>query len=279
MRKVKISKGVVIGGGAPLVLIAGPCGIEDKERGEKTTYRIAERLKEITDRLKIPFVFKASFDKANRTSVKSFRGPGLEEGLKILNEIKEDLGIPVLSDIHLPGQAEKAKEVLDIIQIPAFLCRQTDLIIAAGKTGRPVNVKKGQFLAPREMENVVKKIESTGNNKILLTERGTCFGYNNLVVDMRSLPIMREFGYPVVFDGTHSVQLPGGAGSSSGGDREFIPYLCRAGVAAGIDALYMEVHETPDKSLSDSFNMLDLEELEKLLPLVKNIDALIKGFK
>ncbi len=279
MRKVRISKDMTIGGGNPLVLIAGPCGIEDKERGERITYRVAEKLREITERLEIPFVFKASFDKANRTSVKSFRGPGLEEGLKILMEIKEELMVPVLSDIHLPEQAEKAKKVLDIIQIPAFLCRQTDLLLAVGKAGKPVNVKKGQFLAPQDMLHAIKKIESTGNKNILLTERGTCFGYNNLIVDMRSLPIMRKLGYPVVLDATHSVQLPGREGRKSGGEKGFVPYLCRAGVAAGIDALYMEVHETPANALSDSANMLNLKELEKLLPVVKRIDALVKEFE
>lgn len=274
---VRISKDVVMGGNNPFALIAGPCGIEDKERGEKITYRIAEKLKEITESTGVPLIFKASFDKANRTSIDSFRGPGLEEGLRILREIKDGLRIPVLSDIHLPQQAEKAGEVLDIIQIPAFLCRQTDLLVAAAETGKPVNIKKGQFLAPWDMKHAVKKIESTGNYNILLTERGSSFGYNNYVVDMRSLFIMRTFGYPVVFDATHSVQLPGGEGGQSGGEKEFVSYLSRAGTAIGIDALYMEVHEEPSKALSDGPNMLDLKELEELLVTVKRIDALIKG--
>lgn len=278
-KKVNIGENVVLGDGSPLVLIAGPCGIEDEEKGEKITYRIARKINRITEKLEIPFIFKSSFDKANRTSIASFRGPNLEVGLEILREIKEGLSIPVISDIHLPEQARKASEVLDIIQIPAFLCRQTDLLLAAGKTGKPVNIKKGQFMAPQDMSHAIKKIEHTGNKSILLTERGTCFGYHNYVVDMRSLPIMKKFGYPVVFDATHSVQLPGGEGDRSGGEREFVPYLSRAAVAIGVDALFLEVHENPSEALSDGPNMLGIRDLEDLLKTIKQIDIFIKGLK
>ncbi|MBP2654200.1 MAG: 2-dehydro-3-deoxyphosphooctonate aldolase [Firmicutes bacterium] len=273
MKAVNIQN-ISIGKNNPLVLIAGPCVIEDAER----TLRIGRAIKEIADRLGIGYIFKASYDKANRSSFNSFRGPGIEEGLTILARIKKELAVPVLSDIHGVEQVEPAAGVLDVLQIPAFLCRQTDLVYQAAVTGRPVNVKKGQFLAPGDMKNVVQKILEAGNENILLTERGTTFGYNNLVVDMRSLPIMRSFGYPVVFDATHSVQLPGGAGTSSSGQREYVEYLTRAAVAAGVDALFMEVHDNPLEALSDGPNMLYIEQLEPLLRDVLAIDAIVKKY-
>ncbi|PRX35719.1 2-dehydro-3-deoxyphosphooctonate aldolase (KDO 8-P synthase) [Orenia metallireducens] len=272
VKEVVLNDKVIFGNNRPFVLLAGPCVIE----GEERVLRIAEKVKEITERLEIPYVFKSSYDKANRSSIESFRGPGLEKGLKILQKVKDKFDLPVISDIHTIGQAESAAEVLDIMQIPAFLSRQTDLVVAAGKTGRVINVKKGQFLAPWDIEQVVKKIESTGNEKILLTERGVSFGYNNLVVDMRSFPIMRDTGYPVVFDATHSVQLPGGAGDSSAGERKFVPYLTRAAVGAGVDALFMEVHDEPSKALCDGPNMVSLEDLEELLIKAKAIDEIVK---
>jgi len=244
-----------------LFLIAGPCVIESAAHCSF----MAKELKRITSEAGIPFVFKASFDKANRTSIKSFRGPGLQEGLQILAGIRADAGVPVLSDIHTVEQASIAGEVLDVLQIPAFLSRQTDLIIAAAKTGKIVNIKKGQFLAPWEMKNVVEKMREAGNERCLLTERGSSFGYNNLVVDFRSFPIMQSFGVPVVFDVTHSLQLPGGQGQSSGGQPEFIPHLAKAGVAAGVDGLFMEVHDNPAKALSDGPNALNLSLLSNLL--------------
>jgi len=256
----------------PFVLIAGPCVLEGLER----SLLIGKKVKEITERLGIPYIFKASFDKANRSSIKSYRGPGLEEGLDFLRTIKKELQVPVLTDIHQVEQAESAAEIVDIIQIPAFLCRQTDLLIAAAETGLVVNIKKGQFLAPWDMEKVIEKISSTGNQKILLTERGISFGYNNLVVDMTSLPIMRDTGYPVVFDATHSVQRPGAKGETSGGDRKFVPYLTRAAAGVGIDALFMEVHDNPEEALSDGPNMLYVDELEGLLKEVLAIDHIIK---
>ena len=261
MTKAVKAGNVTIGGGAPLALIAGPCVIEGKER----TLAIGREVRTIAQRLGIPYIFKASFDKANRSSFQAFRGPGLAEGLAILSEIKEELDVPVLSDIHEAAQAHPAARVLDVLQIPAFLCRQTDLLHAAALTGKPVNVKKGQFLSPGEMKNVVNKLEESGNRSILLTERGSSFGYNNLVVDMRSLSIMRSFGYPVVFDATHSVQLPGGGGDRSAGQREFVPVLARAAAAVGIDALFLEVHDDPAAALSDGPNMVPLCELEALL--------------
>lgn len=269
---VKIGN-VTVGGGAPLALIAGPCVIEGKER----TLAIGREVKAIADRLALPYIFKASFDKANRSSFQAFRGPGLVEGLGILSDIKRELGVPVLSDIHEATQAAPAAKVLDVLQIPAFLCRQTDLLHAAAQTGKPVNVKKGQFLSPAEMKNVVTKLEEAGNRSILLTERGSSFGYNNLVVDMRSLAIMRAFGYPVVFDATHSVQLPGGGGDRSAGQREFVPVLARAAVAAGIDALFLEVHDDPAAALSDGPNMVPLADLESLLRQVLAVDAAVRG--
>ena len=258
MNKVKVGD-IEIGGGK-LVLLAGPCVLEGLER----SLRIGRRAKEIAKRLKMPYIFKASFDKANRSSIKSYRGPGLEEGLKILAAIKRELNVPIVTDIHETYQAAPVAEVADILQIPAFLCRQTDLLIAAAKTGKVVNVKKAQFLSASDMINVVDKLRSQ-TEKIMLTERGTSFGYNNLVVDMRGLPIMRGFGCPVIFDGTHSVQLPGGAGSSSGGQREFVAPLVRAACAVGVDGLFLEVHDNPAEGLSDGANMIALDDLEKIL--------------
>ncbi|OCL25606.1 3-deoxy-8-phosphooctulonate synthase [Orenia metallireducens] len=272
VKEVALNDKVIFGNNRPFVLLAGPCAIESEDR----VLRIAEKVKEITEKLGIPYVFKSSYDKANRSSIESFRGPGLEEGLRILQKVKDQFNLPVISDIHTIDQAKAAAEVLDIMQIPAFLSRQTDLVVAAGKTDRVINVKKGQFLAPWDIEQVVKKIESTGNEKILLTERGVSFGYNNLVVDMRSFPIMRDTGYPVVFDATHSVQLPGGAGDSSAGERKFVPYLTRAAVGAGVDALFMEVHDEPSKALCDGPNMVRLEDLEELLSKAKAIDEIVK---
>ena len=273
VKRVVLNENIVFGDNSrPFVLIAGPCVLESPERA----LMIGKRVKEITNRLGIPYVFKSSFDKANRSSIKSFRGPGLEEGLEILQAIKKELAVPVLTDIHEPEQAEPVAEVVDILQIPAFLCRQTDLLLAAAETGKIVNVKKGQFLAPWDMGKVIDKLLSTGNEKILLTERGVSFGYNNLVVDMTSLPVMRDFGYPVVFDATHSVQRPGARGESSGGDRGFVPYLSRAAAAVGIDALFMEVHDNPEEALSDGPNMLYLDDLEEVLREVLAIDALVK---
>ena len=260
MNQVKVGK-FTIGGAAPLALLAGPCVLESLER----SLLIGRTVKEICGRLGINYVFKASFDKANRSSFHSFRGPGLEKGLAWLATIKEELDVPVVTDIHESYQAAPAAEVADILQIPAFLCRQTDLLHAAAKTGRVVNVKKGQFLAPNDMRNVVDKLHESGCDQLMLTERGASFGYHNLVVDMRSLPIMRSFGYPVVFDGTHSVQLPGGNGTSSSGNREYVEYLVRAAVGVGIDALFLEVHDNPEEALSDGANMVYLDKLEDLL--------------
>jgi 2-dehydro-3-deoxyphosphooctonate aldolase (KDO 8-P synthase) len=263
---------VKIGGNRPLVLIAGPCVIEN----EVLTLRCAERLMTLCNGLGTPLVFKASYDKANRTSVTSFRGPGLREGLRILAKVKDSLGLPVLTDVHSVEEVAPVSEVADVLQIPAFLCRQTDLIDAAARSERVVNIKKGQFLAPWDMENVVGKALSAGNSRIILTERGASFGYNNLVSDMRSLPIMRRIGYPVVYDATHSVQLPGGMGGSSGGQREFVEYLSRAAVATGIDGIFLEVHEDPDKALCDGPNSIRLDELPQLLKKLKAIDAIVK---
>jgi 2-dehydro-3-deoxyphosphooctonate aldolase (KDO 8-P synthase) len=262
-----------IGGDLPVVVIAGPCVIESKE----SALGHATALKEKADRVGVPYIFKSSYDKANRSSVRSFRGPGLEKGLEILAEVKRRVGVPILTDVHEIDQVGPVKEVADILQIPAFLCRQTDFVIAVANSGKIVNVKKGQFLAPWDMRNVIEKIRSTGNEQILLTERGVSFGYNNLVSDMRSLVVMRDLGYPVVFDATHSLQLPGGLGNASGGERKYIPALARAGVAAGVDALFMEVHQDPDHALSDGPNSLDLKDFERLLQTVKAIDSLTKG--
>jgi 2-dehydro-3-deoxyphosphooctonate aldolase (KDO 8-P synthase) len=256
---VRISPDVRIGGGR-LFLIAGPCVIESRRHA----FALALRAKKVCAKLGLPFIFKASFDKANRSSADSFRGPGLKKGLAILAEIKRELGVPVLSDVHEAAQVEAAAEVLDVLQIPAFLCRQTDLLLAAARTGKPVNVKKGQFLSPRDMKNAVDKIRSQGNEKIILTERGTMFGYNNLVVDFRSIPIMRSFGVPVAIDASHSVQKPGAEGASSGGEREFIPLIARAGVAAGADGVFIEIHDKPERARSDRFNSFHVNELEAL---------------
>jgi 2-dehydro-3-deoxyphosphooctonate aldolase (KDO 8-P synthase) len=250
-----------IGTDCPLVLIAGPCVIESAQSAWET----ASFLKALTHKLGIPFVFKASYDKANRTSIDSFRGPGLAEGLRILQDIKNDLNIPILSDVHSPAEIEAAAQILDVIQIPAFLCRQTDFILAASRTQKPINIKKGQFLAPWDMNNVVEKVRSCGNSQILLTERGTMFGYNNLVVDFRCFKIMKATGFPVIFDATHSIQLPGGAGKSSGGQRDYAPMLARAAVAAGVDGIFLEVHQKPDQALCDGPNSLKLDSLERLL--------------
>lgn len=257
----------------PFVLIAGPCVLEGLDR----SLMIGKKIKDITDRLGIPYIFKASFDKANRSSIKSYRGPGLDKGLQLLKTIKEELNVPVLTDIHQPEQAEAAAEVVDVLQIPAFLCRQTDLLLAAAETGLVINVKKGQFLAPWDMEKVLNKLTESGNSKVLLTERGASFGYNNLVVDMSSLPIMRDLGYPVVFDATHSVQRPGARGETSGGDREFVPYLTKAAAAVGVDAIFMEVHDNPEEAMSDGPNMVYLDRLEDILTEVLAIDSIVKG--
>lgn len=274
MKPVQVGN-IAIGGQNPIVLIAGPCVIENSER----TLKIGREVKAIADRLGMPYIFKASYDKANRSAYNSFRGPGLADGLALLAKVKSELGVPVLSDIHAEEQAGPASAVLDVLQIPAFLCRQTDLVYAAAKTGRAVNVKKGQFLAPNDMKNVVRKILEAGNENILLTERGVTFGYNNLVVDMRALPIMRSLGYPVVFDATHSVQLPGGAGTASSGQREYVEHLARAAVAAGVDALFLEVHDNPAEALSDGPNMLYLEQLTPLLTDLMAIDAVVRKHK
>ncbi len=273
-KKVNITDQLTVGGDSPFLLIAGPCVIETEEH----TLRLAVSIKAVADELSIPFVFKASFDKANRTSLASYRGPGLEEGLRILALVKEEHHVPLLSDVSEPRQVERAAEVLDIIQIPAFLCRQTDLILAVARSGRVVNVKKGQFLAPWEVERIVKKVTSTGNKRVMITERGTTFGYNNLVVDMKSFPILKGSGYPVIFDVTHSLQLPGGKGDSSGGEGEFIEPLARAGIAIGIDGVFMEVHDDPTEALSNGANSLKLELLLPLLAKLKQIDSLVKGF-
>jgi 2-dehydro-3-deoxyphosphooctonate aldolase (KDO 8-P synthase) len=263
---IEIAPGIVFGGGAPLALIAGPCVIESEEH----VHFLAREIGRIAG----PFVFKASFDKANRTSLESYRGPGLKEGLRILAGVQR-AGYPVLTDIHEPAQAAPAAEVADILQIPAFLCRQTDLLVEAGRTGRVVNIKKGQFVAPRDFRLAAEKVASTGNDRILLTERGAAFGYNNLVVDMRGLVILRETGWPVVFDATHSVQLPGGAGTASGGQAEFIEPLSRAAAAVGIDGLFVEVHEAPERALSDGPNALRLNKLAALLARLRQIHDLL----
>ena len=269
MKSVKVGNTVL--DGSSLFVLAGPCVIEDPER----TLNIGREMKKICEKLGLPYVFKASFDKANRSSFTSYRGPGLEEGLKILGYIKKELNVPVVSDIHAVEQVEKAAEVLDILQIPAFLCRQTDLLEAAAATGKCVNVKKGQFLAPEDMGNVVQKILHKGNENLMLTERGVTMGYHNLVVDMRSFPIMRSFGYPVVFDATHSVQLPGGGGTKSTGQRQFIGNLARAAAGSGIDGVFMEVHDNPDEALSDGPNSLYLSQVEGVLRDVVAIHSIV----
>ncbi|GAB6280198.1 MAG: 3-deoxy-8-phosphooctulonate synthase [Thermovirga sp.] len=267
------SAGNVVFGDGRLVLAAGPCVLESREMA----LDIAIRVSEICGRLEIPYIFKASFDKANRTSIHSFRGPGLDTGLEWLSGIKDRVGCPVLTDIHLPEQAAKAAGVVDILQIPAFLCRQTDLVVAAAETGRVVNIKKGQFLAPFDMGQAVSKCLEAGNEKVILCERGSTFGYGQLVVDMRSLAIMRSLGYPVMFDATHSVQMPGAQGTSSGGDRRFVPVLARAAAAAGIDALFVETHPDPDSAKSDGPNMVALDSLEPLLERVLAVHRAVSG--
>lgn len=267
MRQVNLGK-IKIGDKNPLVLIAGPCVIESRQLCLDT----AKRIKDIAVKLNIPYIFKSSFDKANRLSVDSYRGPGIKKGLDILSEVKQKIKVPILTDIHCQKEILQVADIADIIQIPAFLCRQTDIVLQAAKTGKVVNVKKGQFLAPWDILPIIRKIESTGNKQIIITERGACFGYNNLVSDFRSLKIIRDLGYPVVYDATHSVQLPGGKGVSSGGQREFVGGLSRAAVAFGCDGIFLEVHPYPDRALCDGLNMIDLKELENILRQIKNIE-------
>ncbi len=264
---------LIIEEGGPFFIIAGPCVIESEE----TTLKVATFLKETSQITNIPVIFKTSYDKANRTSLDSYRGPGLDKGLEIIRRIKEETELPVLSDIHEADEIEKAANVLDVIQIPAFMCRQTNLLLGAAETGLPVNIKKGQFLSPGEMGPAIQKITSTGNRKILITERGTSFGYNNLIVDMRSIAILKDFGFPVVFDATHSVQLPGGCGSSSGGQREFVGHLSRAAVAAGANGVFLEVHPHPDSALCDGPNSLPLDQVRPLLKMLKEIHGLVRS--
>jgi len=264
-----------LGGGNPLFLIAGPCVIENEPHARK----MAEQVARVASDAGVPFIFKASYDKANRSSAKGFRGPGLKEGLRILQKIKSDLNLPVLTDIHEPAQAAPAAEVCDVLQIPAFLSRQTDLLAAAAKTGRVINVKKGQFLSPWDMGNVVEKIAAAGNTNIVVTERGASFGYQNLVVDVRAFPILQKLGYPVVFDVTHSVQLPGGQGHASGGQPEFIEPLARAGVAAGVDGIFLETHDNPAAALSDGANALPLQQLPALLARLKELSSIVRNWE
>lgn len=268
-----IKLGTIEMGGGKLFLIAGPCVIEN----EKSAVRHAKAIQKITNRLKLPLIYKSSYDKANRSSGSSFRGLGIEQGLKILKQVKKETGLPVLTDVHSAEDAEKSGATVDVLQIPAFLCRQTDILLAAAKTGKVVNVKKGQFLAPWDMKNVVDKILSGGNKNILLTERGTSFGYNTLVSDFRAIPIMKSFGFPVVFDATHSVQQPGGKGTSTGGERQYVPLLAQASIVAGADGVFMEVHENPDKAPSDGPNMVPLDSLEKLLERLLKIKSVLKN--
>lgn len=270
-REIELGK-LRLGGGNPLFLIAGPCVIESETHART----LAEKIAKIASDAGVPYIFKASYDKANRSSLKAFRGPGMKEGLRILEKIKKELKLPILTDVHDVSQAEPAAEVCDVLQIPAFLARQTDLLLAAGKTGRIVNIKKGQFLSPWDMGNVVEKVESTGNKKILLTERGTSFGYQNLVVDMRSFSVMQRTGYPVVFDVTHSVQLPGGQGYASGGQPQFIEPLARAAVAAGVDGIFLETHDNPAAARSDGPNALPLSQLHPLLLKLKGLNTVIR---
>jgi 2-dehydro-3-deoxyphosphooctonate aldolase (KDO 8-P synthase) len=273
IREIDI-RGRKLGGDNPLFIIAGPCVIES----EDIVFSTAERLKDICNKTGLPLLFKSSYDKANRTSLSSYRGPGLETGLRILSDLRSKFDLPVISDVHSIEELKPASEVLDVLQIPAFLCRQTDLVLAASNTGKPVNIKKGQFLAPWDVKNIIDKFTSTGNQDLFITERGTSFGYNNLVVDFRGFPIMRSLAYPVIFDVTHSLQLPGGMGRSSGGQREFAEPLAKAAVATGLDGLFMEVHPEPDKALCDGPNMIRLDELETLLKTCKAIDELLKSF-
>jgi 2-dehydro-3-deoxyphosphooctonate aldolase (KDO 8-P synthase) len=273
MERIVINERVAMGANGGFVLIAGPCVVED----EQGTHEIARYLKALTGELEIPFIFKASYDKANRTSGNSFRGPGLTEGLRILKEIRDEFEIPVLSDVHRFEEIGPAAEVLDVMQVPAFLCRQTDFIVEVARKAKVINIKKGQFLAPWDISNVIEKAQSAGNKNIIITERGVSFGYNNLVSDFRSLPLMRALGYPVIYDGTHSVQLPGGSGTSSGGQREMVPCLTRAAVAVGVDGLFLEVHPDPDRALCDGPNSLRLDTLPGLLKTLKDIDRIVKN--
>ena len=267
-RIVKVGN-IQIGGKSPIVLIAGPCVIES----EASALKHAQAITDIAEELDFPFIFKASYDKANRSSIRSYRGPGVEKGLDILDKVKKKVGIPVLSDVHSPDEIALAKDVIDVLQIPAFLCRQTDLVVAAAKTEKPINVKKGQFLSPWGMKNVIKKLESAGNKNIILTERGTSFGYNMLVSDFRSILIMKKFGYPVCFDASHSVQLPGGLGTKSGGESDFIQPLALCACISGADAIFVEVHENPGRAKSDGPNMLKLSDLNKFLAAIKKIES------
>ncbi|MFP4176299.1 MAG: 3-deoxy-8-phosphooctulonate synthase [Candidatus Brocadiia bacterium] len=269
MREVNLTRSVTAGEGHPLLVIAGPCSIEGRELCLKVANQMARACRE----LELPYVFKASFDKANRTSISSYRGPGLEEGLRILEEVRRECGVPVLTDIHLPAQVKTVADAVDILQIPAFLCRQTDLVVSAGATGLPVHVKKGQFMAPEDMQHVAEKIAAQGNSRIMLCERGTFFGYGNLVVDFRGHQIMRSLGYPVIFDATHSTQRPGGRGEKSGGDRELAPLLARAAVAAGADGVFLETHPAPEQGLSDPATMLPLDSIPGLLQTLKAVAA------
>lgn len=271
MKKIKMGD-FIIGDNSGFVLIAGPCVLENEETAMDT----AQYLQKLTAKLKIPFIFKASYDKANRTSIKSYRGPGAKEGLAILKRIKEKLSVPILSDVHRFEEIDAAAQVLDVLQVPAFLCRQTDFVTEIAKKARVINVKKGQFLSPWDTANIIEKARAAGNENIMITERGASFGYNNLVFDVRSLPIIRGMGYPVIFDATHSVQLPGGEKTASGGDREMVPYLARAAVAAGVDGVFFEVHRNPEKALCDGANSLYLDSMENLLIMLKKIDDLVK---
>ncbi|KPK40060.1 MAG: 2-dehydro-3-deoxyphosphooctonate aldolase [Omnitrophica WOR_2 bacterium SM23_29] len=273
MSRVVSVKDIKIGGANPLVLIAGPCVIE----GEFSALRHAKKIKAIAERLDIPYIYKSSYDKANRTSLDSYRGPGLKKGIKILKRVKEEVGVPILSDVHCREELGLATKVLDVIQIPALLSRQTDFIIAVAKTKKVVNIKKGQFLAPWDLKFAIDKVVSVGNKSIIVTERGTSFGYNNLVSDMRSLPILSRLGYPVIFDATHSIQLPGGLGKASGGEKRFVPVLARAAVAAGCDGLFLEVHEAPHRALCDGPNMIALKDLEELLIVAKEIHSIVNA--
>ena len=271
MKQINIGD-FVIGDNVKFILIAGPCVLEN----EAVAMDTARYLQKLTAKLKIPFIFKASYDKANRTSIKSYRGPGAKKGLAMLKRIKDKLGIPLLSDVHRFEEIDAAAKILDVVQVPAFLCRQTDFITEIAKKARVINIKKGQFLAPWDVANIIEKAKAAGNENIMITERGTSFGYNNLVFDVRSLPIIRDMGYPVIFDATHAVQLPGGKGTASGGQRDMVKYLARAAVAAGVDGIFLEVHRDPQKALCDGANSLYLSELEELLTMLKQIDSLVK---
>jgi 2-dehydro-3-deoxyphosphooctonate aldolase (KDO 8-P synthase) len=271
MKQIKIGD-FVVGDNKKFILIAGPCVLENETAAMNT----ARYLQKLTAKLKIPFIFKASYDKANRTSIKSYRGPGAKKGLAMLKRIKEKLGIPLLSDVHRFEEIDAAAKILDVVQVPAFLCRQTDFVTEIAKKAHVINVKKGQFLAPWDVSNIIEKARAAGNENIMITERGASFGYNNLVFDVRSLPIIRDMGYPVIFDATHAVQLPGGEGTASGGERNMVKYLARAAVAAGVDGIFLEVHKDPEKALCDGANSLYLDELEELLAMLKKIDSLVK---